>query len=98
MREVATMTVDPATLAPQCWTAAGNDRMHVSVRFQLLIPGVQHHGGGRFKTLFCFDHLVQGSPGRPKQQCVDRPPVAQRERTELVGNREDDLEVIDAGQ
>ena len=31
VRDVATMTADPTTLAPQRRTAAGNDRMNVSV-------------------------------------------------------------------
>jgi len=69
--------------------------MQVGVMLQSLVPGVQDHQGRRFAAQLLTQHLAQRFPGRMKQQPVRGPPIAQHQGPEVIGQREDDLEIVD---
>src|SRR5439155_7507225 len=50
MAELRTTTDHPTTFSVQRWPATRNQRMHVGMRFQFLVPGMQHHRGRGFKS------------------------------------------------
>ena len=77
MAHVQTTTGQPATFSLQRWTSSRDQRMHMGMRFQLLVPGMQHHRGRSFEALFLGDHVTQGLPGGVKQQIVNLTPIAQ---------------------
>ena len=93
-----TTTFDPATITGQRWSTAGHQRMDMRMSFQLLVPCVQHHHGGRFEVLFVGDDIPERLPRRAKQQIVDLFAIPQSQRRQFVGNREHDLKIRDARQ
>ena len=70
----------------------------MGMSFQHLVPRMQHHHGGRFEELFIGDDILERLPRRAKQQIVDLFAIPQRQRRQLVGNREHDLKIRDTRQ
>ena len=64
---------------------------------QLLVPGVQHQQRGRVDILF-FHFVPDRLPRAAHQQPVQLAAVAQHQMRQPIGDREDDLKVVDARQ
>ena len=79
-------------------SAAGHQSMQVDVCVQRLVSRVQHHQRRRFDLQLLPHHVAQGFPSRVEQQVENLATVAQRQTGQQVGQREDDLEVINSGQ
>ena len=72
-------SVLPLSRVLQRRSAAGNQRVHMNMSVQLLIPRVQYHRGCRFKLLLVFNRLFQSLPRAAEQQVEHLLPVAQRQ-------------------
>jgi hypothetical protein len=95
LRRVA--AVDPSLIVERR-TAAGDQGMDVGVVIQPLIPCMQDKLRCWLKLSCSTESLVKGSPSCLKQQIVQRLAITQNQTRQSIGQRKDNLEVVDLRQ
>ena len=90
-------TGDP-TLSVQRRTAAGDQRVDVGMVIQPLVSRVEHQLRGWLELPTAAERFIQRSPSGVKEQVVKGLAIAQDQAGQPIGQREDNLEVVDLGQ
>jgi hypothetical protein len=72
--------------------------MDVWVVLQMLVSCVQHHHGRRMILAGLPQAMIQSTPSGAEQQGVQLLAIAKNQPGELVGQRKDNLKIMDARQ